>query len=158
MYDALSVATHTEQPMDLLGGRGPVWYANQLPDPTEPFSDGRVTTFLQQFGRGDWWTIDRVSTPTILGLLFMMNDSNNVYRTLGLSNASVGITNRVHEIDVNYPDDSAAIQRLFLATLTRYPSDAELQLVMSRRTGPRYQWLSDLQWALVNKLDFAFNY
>jgi hypothetical protein len=28
---------------------------------------------------------------------------------------------------------------------------------MDRRKGPRYQWLSDLQWALLNKLDFAFN-
>ena len=158
MYDALTTATHTEQPMDLVGGRNAVWYANQLPDPTEPFSDGRVTTFLQQFGRGDWWTIDRVSTPSILGLLYMMNDSNNVYRTLGLSTASIGITNRVHEIDVNFPDDTAAIQRMFLATLTRYPTGPELQLLLSRRVGPRYQWLSDLQWVLVNKLDFAFNY
>ena len=47
---------------------------------------------------------------------------------------------------------------MFLATLTRYPTERELALVMERRTGPRYQWLSDLQWALLNKLDFAFNY
>ena len=49
------------------------------------------------------------------------------------------------------------VTRLFLATLTRYATDKELSLVLSRRSGPRYQWLSDLQWALLNKLDFAFN-
>ena len=47
---------------------------------------------------------------------------------------------------------------MFLSTLTRYASDRELSLMMQRRSGPRYQWLSDLQWALLSKLDFIFNY
>jgi hypothetical protein len=67
------------------------------------------------------------------------------------------VSNRVHEIDADYRDDTDAIRRMFLATLTRYPTARELTLVLDRRTGPRYQWLSDLQWALLNKLDFAFN-
>jgi hypothetical protein len=87
-----------------------------------------------------------------------MNDAQNVNRSLGLSNANVGVTNRVHEIDANAPDDQEAIQRIFLATLTRYASDREMNLALQRRSGPRYQWLSDLQWALLNKLDFVFNY
>jgi len=158
MYDSMITATHTEQPMALIEGTNVVTYANQLPDPTEPYSDSRVLDFMNQFGRGNWWTIDRTSTPTILGLLYMMNDSNNVNRTLAFSNAGIGITNRVHQIDADYPDDKEAVRQLFLATLTRYPTDAELSLVTSRRGSVRYQWLSDLQWALVNKLDFAFTY
>jgi hypothetical protein len=135
----------------------PVWYANQLPDPTEPFTDSRVIDFLNQLGRGNWLTIDRSSEPTLLGLLYQMNDPQNVNRSLGLSNANIGVTKIVHEIDANYPDDQQAIRRLFLATLTRYPEDREMEIAMRARTGPRYQWLSDLQWALLNKLDFAFN-
>ncbi len=158
MYDAMVTATRTEQPMPLISGTRMPVYANQLPDPTEPFSDFRVVDFLNQFGRGNWMTVDRSSDPTLLGLLFMMNDSNNVNRSLGTSTASVGITNRVHEINANVADDTEAIQRMFLSTLSRYASESELTLVMQRRTGPRYQWLSDLQWALLNKLDFAFNY
>ena len=117
-----------------------------------------MVDFLNQLGRGNWLTIDRSSEPTLLGLLFQMNDSQNVNRSLGLSNANVGVTNIVHDIDANYPDDQQAIRRLFLATLTRYPTDAEMSVAMKARSGPRYQWLSDLQWALLNKLDFAFNY
>ncbi len=159
MYDSLITATHTEQPMALIEGANVVTYANQLPDPTEPYSDGRVTDFLSKFGRGDWFTIDRTSTPTILGLLYMMNDGNNVNRTLWASNANVGITNRVHQIDADYSDDKEAARQMFLATLSRSPTDAEMTIVLkSRLTNPRFQWLSDLQWALVNKLDFAFNY
>jgi hypothetical protein len=158
MYDALTTATHTEQPMTLIGNTGVATYANQLPDPTEPFSDYRVTDFLTQFGRGNWYTLDRTSVPTILGLLFMMNDSNNVYRSMGVQNSNVGITNRVHLTDAQFPNDTDAITQIFLATLSRYPTSAELNIMMQRRSGPRYQWLSDLQWALLNKLDFAFNY
>jgi hypothetical protein len=158
MYDAMITATHTEQPMTIATAPGLVRYANQLPDPTEPFTDSRVVDFLNQLGRGNWLTIDRSSDPTLLGLLYQMNDGQNVNRSLGLSNANVGVTNRVHEIDAAFPDDQAAIQRMFLATLTRYATDREVALVMQRRSGPRYQWLSDLQWALLNKLDFAFQY
>lgn len=155
LYDSMITATHTEQPMSATYGL--VRYANQLPDPTEPTSDPRVVDFMNQLGRGDWMTIDRSSTPTILGLLYQMNDGQNVNRSLGLSNANVGVTNRVHEIDADYPDDAQAIRRMYLATLTRYPTPRELALILERRAGPRYQWLSDLQWALLNKLDFTFN-
>jgi hypothetical protein len=158
MYDSMITATRTEQPMALATAPWVVRYANQLPDPTEPFTDPRVVDFLNQLGRGNWVTIDRSPEPTLLGLLYQMNDGQNVNRSLGLSNANVGVTNRVHEIDANAANDQDAIQRTFLATLTRYASDRELALVMQRRAGPRYQWLSDLQWALLNKLDFTFNY
>ena len=158
MYDSMITATHTEQPMELASPPGVVRYANQLPDTTEPFTDYRVTDFLNQLGRGNWLTIDRSQDPTLLGLLFQMNDSQNVNRSLGLSNANVGATNRVHEIDSSAASDEEAIRRVFLATLSRDPSDSEQALMMQRRSGPRYQWLSDLQWALLNKLDFAFNY
>jgi hypothetical protein len=158
MYDSMTTATHTEQPMTLALRPAPVWYANQLPDPTEPFTDSRVVDFLNQLGRGNWLTIDRSSDPTLLGLLYQMNDPQNVNRSLGLSNANVGATNIVHDIDASYPDDQQAIRRMFLATLTRYPTDREMTLSMQARNGPRYQWLSDLQWALLSKLDFAFNY
>ena len=158
MFDSMTTATHTEQPMEMAIRAQPVWYANQLPDPTEPFTDPRVVDFLNQLGRGNWVTIDRSSEPTLLGLLYQMNDGQNVNRSLGLSNANVGATSRVHEIDAAYPDDQQAIRRLFLATLTRYPTDREMEVVLAKRSGPRYQWLSDLQWALLNKLDFAFNY
>ena len=158
MYDSMITATHTEQPMALVTAPFVVRFANQLPDPTEPFTDFRVVDFLNQLGRGNWLTIDRTSEPTLLGLLFQMNDGQNVNRSLGLSNANVGATNRVHEIDATAANDEQAIQRMFLATLTRPPTERELALMLQRRRGPRYQWLSDLQWALLSKLDFTFNY
>jgi hypothetical protein len=86
-----------------------------------------------------------------------MNDSQNVYRTMGTASALVPSRNRVLEVDASSQSDEEAIRRLFLATLSRFPSDAELETTLRYRSGARAQWLSDLQWALVNKLDFIFN-
>ena len=158
MYDSLTTATRTEQPMVALGIPRTLTYANQLPDPTEPSTDFRVTEFLNQAGRGNWLTIDRSSEPTILGLLYSMNDSQNVNRSLGNSTVAVSSRNRVLQIDGAPINDEEAIRRMFLGTLSRPPSDTETAKVLAYRSGLRAQWLSDLQWALLNKLDFIFNY
>ncbi|MFN8811609.1 MAG: DUF1549 domain-containing protein [Acidobacteriota bacterium] len=157
LYDSLITATRTEQPMMVAGLDRVVWYANQLPDPTEPSTDFRVVDFMNNLGRGNWITIERSAEPTILGLLYSMNDSQNVNRTLGNSTATVSSRSRVIEVDSSSPTDEEAIRRIFLATLSRWPSDAEMSAVLRYRSGARAQWLSDLQWALVNKLDFIFN-
>lgn len=158
LYDSMVTATRTEQPITVVGLGRMVQYANQLPDPTEPSTDFRVIDFLNQMGRGNWLTIDRSSEPTLLGLLYNMNDSQNVYRTGGTSNATVQSRNRVIQIDSLPIADEEAVRRMFLATLSRPPSEDEVATVMQRKSGVRAQWLSDLQWALLNKLDFIFNY
>jgi hypothetical protein len=158
MYDSMITATRTEQPMFIGSSGKVVRYANQLPDASEPTSDFRVVDFLNQLGRGNWLTIDRNAEPTLLGLLYQMNDAQNVYRSFGTPNANVSPTNRVLQVNAQAGNDDVAISRIFLATLTRYPTPAEVATVKQRKTGQRSQWLSDLQWALLNKLDFIFNY
>ena len=162
LYDSLITATRTEAPMTVLGWDMPVQYGNQLPDPTEPATDGGVTNLMNQFGRGNWLgipnTIPRSNEPNLLGLLYSMNDSFVVYRTLGNTANFVAPNNRVHQINARNIDDDEAVRQMYLATLTRYPTDMELAIVRQRRAGNRDVWLSDLQWALLNKLDFIFNY
>lgn len=157
-YDSIITATRTEAPMTVLGWDRPVTYANQLPDPTEPATDGGVTNLLAQFGRGNWLTVATNNGPTLLGLLYSMNDTFVVNRTFGDTRASVVPNNRVSQIHAIATSDEDAIRRMFLATLTRYPTEAETATVLASRSGTRDQWLSDLQWALLNKLDFIFNY
>ena len=157
-YDSIITATRTEAPMTVLGWDRPVTYANQLPDPTEPATDGGVTNLLAQFGRGNWLTVATNNGPTLLGLLYSMNDTFVVNRTFGDTRASVVPNNRVSQIHAIATSDEDAIRSMFLATLTRYPTEAETATVLASRSGTRDQWLSDLQWALLNKLDFIFNY
>lgn len=158
LYDSLITATRTEQPMTIAGMANALNYANQLPDAAEPSTDFRVVDFLNQAGRGNWVTIDRSEEPTILGLLFSMNEAQVVQRSLGTSSAAISSRNQVLRIDAMPITDEEAIRKMYIATLTRWPSDAEMATVLRYRSGPRAQWLSDLQWALLNKLDFTFNY
>ena len=158
LYDALVTATRTEQPMTVAGIANALLYANQLPDAAEPSTDFRVVDFLNQAGRGNWVLIDRSEEPTILGLLFSMNEAQVVQRSMGSSNAAITSRNQVLRIDAMPISDDEAIRKMYLATLTRRPSEAETAAVLRYRTGARAQWLSDLQWALLNKLDFTFNY
>ncbi|MCS7026488.1 MAG: DUF1549 and DUF1553 domain-containing protein [Bryobacteraceae bacterium] len=156
LFDALQIATQTETPMFVPGFDQPLYYANQLPDPTEPRSDGGVLEFLNTFGRGDWWNNKRDASPTILQLLYTMNSGQTVLRTFA-SRADSPI-NRAARLAESKASDEEVIRELFLATLTRYPTPEEMATVQRMKMGTRLDWISDLQWALLNKLDFIFNY
>ncbi|HLH16644.1 MAG TPA: DUF1553 domain-containing protein [Bryobacteraceae bacterium] len=152
VYDAVAQATMTAYPMEVEGYSAPINYAGQLPDPTEPRNDGTVQNFLNTFGRGDWWNNPRNSTSTIIQALFMMNDNSVNFRTF------TGKPNRVVWLLSQNLSDTDAINNMFLAALSRYPTAAEMQAINQDRTGTRDQWFTDIQWALLNKLDFLFNH
>jgi hypothetical protein len=139
-------------PMAVEGYSAPIYYAGQLPDPTEPRNDSTVQNFLNNFGRGDWWNNPRNSTSTIVQALFMMNDSSVNTRTF------TGKPDRVVWLLSQNMSDTDAINNMFLAALSRYPTSAEMQAINQDRTGSRDQWFTDIQWALLNKLDFLFNH
>ncbi len=156
MFDAVQTSTGTEARMFVSGFTEPLTYANQLPDPTEPRSDGNIRTFLNNFGRGDWWNVKRDPSPTILQLLYSLNGSQTVLRTMAMNTSSP--TTRAGRLAQSSASDDEVTRELFLATLTRYPTAEELQIARDNRRGTRLDWISDLQWALLNKLDFIFNY
>ena len=157
LWDALAIATQTEQPMNVAGFTKPVMYANELPDAYEPWENGNVTSFLSNLGRGNFTTIPRDSSPTLLGLLFLMNQFDVFERTAEATGPYTPI-NRATRIALTAISDEDAIQQIYLATLSRYPIATETSAALaSRGTNPRYIWLPRLQWALVNKLDFIFD-
>jgi hypothetical protein len=53
--------------------------------------------------------------------------------------------------------DREAVNRIFLATLSREATDREYSILISKKTANYEQWLSDIQWALLNKIDFVFS-
>jgi len=52
--------------------------------------------------------------------------------------------------------DNEILQRMFMATLTRPPAAAEIQAVMAHKLTDRGMWLTSVQWALLQKIDFVF--
>jgi hypothetical protein len=136
----------------------PLLYATQLPDTSEPRSDGTISNFLNQFGRGDWFNAPRNSTSTVLQVLFLMNDSQIMSRTLASRDGSR--STRVAKLLATNITEDEMLRQIFLSTLGRDPSDAERAALQRNRASrpSREDWLVDVQWALLNKLDFLFNY
>jgi hypothetical protein len=158
IYDAVTAATGTATPMYVEGFDTPLMYAGQLPDPTEPRTDGNIQYFLSQFGRGDWFNQPRNSTSTILQVLFLMNDNQINARTFASRDGSR--STRVATLLASNLSEDEMVRQLFLSTLGREATDDEkaaLQANRALRTS-REDWLTDVQWALLNKLDFIFNY
>ena len=158
VFDAVTTATGTQTPMYVEGFDQPLMYATQLPDTTEPRSDPNITYFLSQFGRGDWVNAPRNSTSTVLQVLFLMNDNQMMARTLASRDGSR--STRVAQLLASSLSEGDMVNQLFLATLGRLPTSDEQNTLQKSRASrsSREDWLSDLQWALLNKLDFLFNY
>ena len=152
VFDAVAQATMTTTPMAVEGYNAPIYYAGQLPDTTEPRNDGTILSFLSNFGRGDWWNNPRNSQSTIIQALFMMNDNSVNFRTF------TGRPNRVSYVLSQGMSDTDSINNMFLAALSRYPTADEMTVINQNRHGTRDQWLTDIQWVLLNKLDFLFNH
>jgi hypothetical protein len=132
----------------------PVQWAMQFPDTREPRSNGAVTTFLNAFGRGDRDTTFRRSDPSTLQALNMLN---NAFVEGRIHQANQG--SRVQTLLSQGASAETIIHELFVNTLSRTPSDAEAGLFLSmfRQQGNRLG-AEALQWTLLNKMDFIFNY
>ncbi len=132
----------------------PVGWAMQLPDTREPRSNRRVREFLDSFGRGDRDLTDRQSDGSPLQALNLLNHQ--------FINDRINANNRTSTIGVvlaETNDPTEIIQGLYLSTLSRFPTQQEtaLLLPMMVQLG-NADGAESLQWILMNKLDFVFNY
>lgn len=155
LRDALARASAVPAPLQVRES-APVDWAGQLPDPLEPRRGTNAVerTFLDTFGRGNRDSVLRSSEGSILQGLALLNDPTVTER---LRPNRVGST---VAIAAALPDDDA-VRLLFLAFLARLPSEWEAtqarEAIVLRREGvSRAQAVSDVAWALCNKLDFVF--
>jgi hypothetical protein len=142
---------------------GPVRWAMQLPETRDqPEGAGAVAAFLDAFLRGNRDDQQRRGDGSLVQALAMMNDpfvmnrirANNLGGESGrepsLLMAIVGLA------------DEFVVTNLYLAVLSRHPSQAELETgVSALRAGAgltRTQRAENLLWSLYNKVDFLFNY
>ena len=54
--------------------------------------------------------------------------------------------------------DRGLVEKIYLATLSRRPLPAEMDIALSALHEDRKQGMENLQWALLNKPEFLFNY
>jgi hypothetical protein len=155
IHDAIAQATGILGNYTLTGSDlPPVQWAMQLPDTREPNSNGTARAFLNAFGRGDRDTTFRRSDASLLQALNMMN---NTFVTTRIHQNNQG--SRVQALLAQNATAPTIIRELFLNTLSRPPSSDELNLFTSifQQQGNRLA-AESLQWVLLNKIDFLFNY
>ncbi|HEX8152571.1 MAG TPA: DUF1549 domain-containing protein [Thermoanaerobaculia bacterium] len=132
---------------------GPVSKAMAIPDPTEPGARQALGLFLNGFGRGDRDETLRTNDAAITQALSMMNDplvTNRLRRAT--PNSTVAKTLAATS------DPGTIAEQLYLATLSRRPTATERQQAIDfLRGGTLNARTEDLQFALVNSLEFLFN-
>ncbi len=122
-------------------GLGIVSKAMSLPDTTE--ARRRPEGFLlDQFGRGDRDDVPRNNDGSIAQALALMNDAV--------------VTSRLRSSTST--DPGTIVDQLYLSTLSRTPTAVERQQSIDfLRGGTLAQRSQDLQWVLINSLEFLFN-
>jgi hypothetical protein len=148
LHDAIAVAT--SRPGSFKFGDESTGMAMHLAGPS---GTSDVKYFMQTFGQSNRNNPPRPLAGSPLQPLLLMQSPVVNDRVLAQKDS------RVERLLASYKDDNArVVDELFLATLSRPPSDAERQVGTAALAKDRVSGAQDLQWALVNQVEFFFNY
>jgi hypothetical protein len=152
MLDAVTKATNVPATLNVQG-LGNVPRAMQLPDTDEPGVRNPFGAMLNEFGRGDRDTTARKNDASISQALSLLN---NTIVTTRVKKATANST--VAKVLASTTDPSAIVDQIYLATLSRYPTATEKSAsVAYLNLGPLSNRVEDLQYALINQLEFLFD-
>ncbi|MBI1745417.1 MAG: DUF1553 domain-containing protein [Acidobacteria bacterium] len=129
-----------------------VQWAHQLPDPIEPNCnpDAGARGFINAFERGSRYGDARKTPPTgsITQVLTLLN---NTFMIARVRDNPDRLVKRLLDQGVS---DEALVEELFIATLSRFPTDSERTASLAALQVSRQQGAENLHLALLNKIDF----
>jgi hypothetical protein len=154
LHDAIAMATGLPGNYTLNNSTlPPIQWAMQLPDTREP-RNNVAATFMNSFGRGDRDTSVRRSDGSVLQALNLMNNQFVMTRIDPNTQGS-----RVQTLLSQNANAQTIIEQLFLSTLSRPPTTQEIALFTQVFQQQNLRAATEsLQWVLLNKMDFLFNY
>lgn len=149
-----------------IGGNGES-YSSPIPEPftfipkdqrTIALADGSITSsFLTTFGRpsrDSGMASERGSQPTDTQRVYMLNSSDIQKRIEGSPQLKAALGSV-------WKDRAAAVRRIYVIILSRYPTQAELalaqQYIKDNGQQPK-QGAFDLAWALINSKEFLYRH
>lgn len=151
LFDAVATATNVPGNFQVQG-LTPVTKAMQLPDPLEGGRRTPTALFLNSFGRGDRDDVGRTNDSAISQALALMNDAVVTTRVKRATRNST-----VERVLASTSDPGSITDQLYLATLSRKPAADERQAAIDfLRVGPLAERTEDLQFVLLNTLEFIF--
>ena len=146
LHDAIALAT--DRPGDFKFGDDKVGMTLKLAGPP----GGRdVRTFLRTFGQSDRNTPPREIPGSLLHPLALMQSPVVTDRVIAKENS------RLKNLLDRY-DNDRVVDEMFLGTLSRPPSSEEKTVAVAALNTDRVTGAENLQWALINSVEFFFNY
>jgi hypothetical protein len=155
LHDAISQATGVfgnYERRDLVYSTplAPVRFWTEASTPEE-INSREAKSFLEAFGLANREQFDRQAAGSV-GQAMMLMNSSFVTRRVRAQGGSL-----VERLITSSKTNAEIVDALYLATLSRYPMPEERQLAVSWLDQDRKS-AEDLQWTLLNKMDFVFNY
>ncbi len=166
-YTVSNVTTVGYQMQDEMGQKlRDITWAMDLPEHFEPRrNEGGARTFLDSFLRGDRDQKLRTAEASILQSLNMMNNgfimgrigmNNRILNVPGVSEIPSTVRKLLQDTSLS---NEQIVTKLYLNTLSRYPSDEEKARLLPYFTSMGKQGATEsIQWVLLNKVDFLYNY
>ena len=131
--------------------QSPIRYWTQAATP-ENIGDGDAKQLLRTFGQSNREWANPAKNGSILQAMMMMNSKFVTSRVT----ATGGSFSRTM-LDSNLTEDQI-VEAMYLRSLSRKPTEHEREIARYWITENRQIGIEDLQWSLLNKLDFLFNY
>jgi len=156
-----SIALATDRPGRFGGGRRrPVMNDEDPPGPTVtmamqasvPRSSGELKNFMQAFGQANRGTPARPPQPSPLQPIMLMRSPVLNDRVLAANDS------RVQRLLDSYKDNGKVVDELFLSSLSRQPVPEEKALAVSFLEKNRVEGAQNVQWALLNLVEFLYNF
>ena len=154
-YDAISRATNVFPKISIAGTDKKVGYILESYGPAFDKVDPTVKQFLDFFGRGNRKTTASQAEPSVIQASLLLNSEVIKKKVLASTEGS-----RVGTLLSKAPPatNEELVEELFLSTLSRFPTEEELKISVGFLERYRDKGVEDLQWALLNKLEFLVNH
>ena len=147
LHDSIVLAT--ERPGEFKFGDRTVGLAMKL---GEPGGGEDVKRLMRTFGQSNRNNPPLPLVGSVLQPLVLMQSPVVNDRILAKDGS------RVERVLKRYQEDEKVVNELFLATLSRPPSEAEKEVATASLSRDRTAAAQNLQWALINSVEFFYNY
>jgi len=148
LHDA--IASATSRPGSFTYGNEKLGMSMQL---SGPAGGGDVKYFMQTFGQSNRSNPPRAMAGSPLQPILLMQSPVVNDRVLAAKDSRVQ-----RLLDTYKTDNVRVVDELFLATLSRPPSGEEKQVALAAIEKNRVEGAQNLQWALINQVEFFFNH
>jgi hypothetical protein len=156
-----SIALATDRPGSFGGGRRkPVVNDEEPTGPTVsmamqmavPRSSGELKSFMQAFGQSNRGAPARPPQASPLQPIMLMRSPVVNDRVLATKDS------RVQRLLASSESSGEIVDELFLATLSRRPTPEEKAAAVSFLDKDRVEGAQNVQWALLNLVEFLYNF